>query len=125
MKNSIILYQHLKEVQSSDYDGGSGPSQHIHLKRKLESDLQIAGRIGRDLVDFDVDMTLTPTMVSRTSSLGEEAGCKLKKKITTKTKLFSNRHESAQKLKYTMKVANIVNVNAEHCLFEISSSKSG
>ena len=75
VKNSLILPQHLKEVQSGDYDGGSGPSQHIRLKRKLERDIQLAGRIGRDLVAFDVDMALTPTMVSRTSSLGEEAGC--------------------------------------------------
>ena len=125
VKNSLLLSQHLKEVQSGDYDGGSGPSQHIRLKRKLERDIQIAGRIGRDLVDFNVDMALTPTMVSRTSSLGEEAGCEPPKKITSKTKLFSNRLESARTLKYTMKVANIVNVNAEHRLFEISSSESG
>ena len=85
----------------------------------------MAGRIGRYFVDYDVDMTLTPTMIAKTSSFQEEYGCEPRKEMTTREKLFSNRFESARQLKHTLKIGDIVNVNAEHRLYEILSSVNG
>ena len=67
-------------------------------------------------------MSITPTMVSKIHVLAEEAGCEQPKNIDTKSKLFSSRLDSCRKLKYTVKIGDIRNVNEVHHLFEVSSS---
>ena len=83
VKSSLLLNQHLKDNQEGKYDGGRSPTQPLRQKRKLSKDIQTATQIGHDILDYDVDMTLTPTMV-KSSNLVDvfhaDGGCKPKKK---------------------------------------------
>ena len=119
IKSSLLSNQHFEDVHSGNYDGGRGPSQLLRQKRKAERDMLRANEIGRDLVDYEVDMSITPTMVH---VLAKEAGCEPPKKIITKSKLFSSRLDSCRKLKYTMKIGDIGKINEGHRLFKVSSS---
>ena len=64
VKSSLLLNQHLKDIAEGNYDGGRGPSQPVRQKRKLSKEIQTATQIGKDLLDFDVDMSIAPTMVN-------------------------------------------------------------
>ena len=106
IKSSLLLNQHFEDVHSGNYDGGRGPSQLLRQKRKVERDMQRANEIGRDLVDYEVYMSITPTMVH---VLAAEAGCEPPKKIITKSKLFSSSLICDSYPKYTMKTGDIRN----------------
>ena len=62
IKSSLL--QHLKDIAEGNYDGGRGPSQPVRQKRKLSKEIRTATQIGKDLLDFDVDMSIAPTMVN-------------------------------------------------------------
>ena len=128
VKSSLLLNQHLKDIQEGNYDGGRDPTQPLRQKRKLSKDIQTATQIGHDILDYDVDMTLTPTMV-KSSNLADvfhaDGGCEPKKKsAASQNKMFSNRLEGTRNGKYVRKIGKVENVNLEHRLFEISSTES-
>ena len=122
VKSCLLLHMHLEDVKSGNYDGGRGPSQGMRLKRKANKEVIMANLIGQHFIDYQVDMTITPTMAAKNNFIGDDEGCEPKKKSVQRNKLLTSQLGSARNLKYTMKIADVTNINAEHRLFEVSSN---
>ena len=121
VKASLLLKQHLTDLVSGDYDGGRGPSHYERGETLLAKEVQTVSQIGRDLLDFGIDMTITPTMVNFFDD--EDGNCEPKKKrAPSRNKLFSNRLEGARCAKYTMKIGNVTSITNEHRIFGVASS---
>ena len=89
VKTSMLLNRRFEDTHSGNYDGCRGPSQPLQQKRKAETNVERANEIGRDIIDYEVDMSKTPTLVSKTDALTEESGSEPPKRVV-KSKLFAS-----------------------------------
>ena len=76
VKRSLLLNQHLKDIAEGNYD--------FRQKRKLSKEIQTATQIGKDLLNFDVDMSIAPTMVNSAHIFKTGVGCEPQKRENTK-----------------------------------------
>ena len=62
---SLALSVHLDQVRMGTYGGGRGRSEHKRKKKKLANDVEMATRLGQDILDYnDYSMSKTGNKLS-------------------------------------------------------------
>ena len=107
----FLLESMLQQMQNGAYIVGYGPSQGKLAVNRSGKNVEIAAKIGQDIVDFGVSLDV-PLGAKRSLFTTKNEGCNPTKKKRNDEVLFLKRMCTAEAESSILKIKNIKNVNS-------------
>ena len=123
IRDSLLLESRIDSLLQGSFEGGYGPNQTKLKDQRMHKQVEMAGNIGADLLDFGV-FSSSPVK-KRLFTTNDEECNPPKKKSRSSTNLMQSRLASAKSQSSIMKIRKIINVNAFKREYVVSSSTTG